>query len=227
MRLKILVIALCASFAINTFAQTTPAVSTDSTAKSGIKYRAELGYGQLYRYGDYIVKSPYHAIRAGLNVEIPIQSGLGVETGLKYSYVTGNREQLYPHSDTAFFKYSGHLIDVPIRLTYTLPIFWGLKLFGYAGPNINIGLAQTSDVNFTPKKPDVPNPLEGYPVTGTYDLYKTELNRISFQLGAGGGIQWKNYRLRSGYDWGLNNIGKNKDRPERIRGWHVAFEYEF
>lgn len=212
------------AFSLSLFAQES---KKDSVRHSNsMKYRAEVGYGQLYRYGNFIVKSPYHAIQTGVKVEFPTRNGFGIETGLKYSYAFGKREQLYIHTDTAFFNYSGHLIDVPIRLTYTLPIFWGLKLFGYAGPNFNVGLSQKSEVKFTPKKSEQPNPLP-YPTPGTYDLYRTELNRFAIQLGAGGGVQWKNYRLRSGYDWGINNVGKDKNRPERIRGWHVAFEYEF
>lgn len=223
MRFRIITIILSAVFAVSIQAQTT---AVDSTKKSDLKYRVEAGYGQLYRYGDAIVKSPYHTIRTGLNVEIPIRLGFGVETGLKYSFAFGSREQQYNHSDTAFFSYSGHLLDIPVRMTYTLPVFWGIKLFAYAGPNFNIGLEQTSDVKFEPKKTGQPNPLN-LPVPGTYDLYESELKRFAFQLGAGGGIQWKNFRLRSGYDWGLNNVGKSKKYREGLRGWHIAFEYEF
>lgn len=225
MRIKVSIFTLFVSLLVGLQAQTP---NTDSTKNVGsAKYRAIVGYGQTYRYGDYIVKSPYHTISTGGHIEIPIKLGFGVETGLKYSFATGKREQLYNHYDTAFFKYSGHWIDIPIRVTYTLPIFWGMKIFGYAGPNVNIGLTQSSKVSYTPKETDIPNPLDGYPVPGTYNLYDIELHRISLQLGVGGGVQWKNYRLRSGYDWGITNVGIHKDRAERTRGWHVAFEYEF
>lgn len=223
MRFKLFVFAIFATFTIAAQAQST---KTDTVADTSLKFRGEIGYVQTYRYGDYIVKSLYHTPRVGLNVEIPLRNRFAIETGLKYSFGIGKREQLYPQADTAFFKYSGHFLDVPVRVTYTLPIFWGLKIFGYAGPNFNIGLTQTSETKFTPKKPETTD-LANYPIPGTNDLYNTEMNRISLQLGAGGGVQWKNYRLRSGYDWGINNTGKNKDRPERLRGWHVAFEYEF
>lgn len=205
----------------------TALISVSVASAQETKYRVDMGYRQSYRYGEYIVKSPYHAGRVGLSIELPLRIGFGVETGVKYAYAIGKRQQLYAHADTAFFEYAGHLIDVPVRLTYSIPIFWGMKLFGYAGPNINIGLTMSENARYKPKKTDVPMPIEGYPKEGRYDLYKTSLNRVSFQLGAGGGIQWKNYRLRGGYDWGLNNIGKDKNRIERIRGWHVAFEYEF
>ena len=198
------------------------------TEKPGPDFRVEAGYGQTFRYGDNSVTSPYHVIRTGVNVEFPITRGFGVETGLKYSYAFGNREQIYAHSDTAFFKYAGHFLDVPVRLTYTLPIFWGMKLFAYAGPNFNIGIAHTEDVDFTPTVLDpVPsNPLN-YPVTGTYNSYDNDLRRLNIQLGAGGGLQWKDYRVKSGYEWGLNNVNQNKNRSQKMKGWFIAFEYEF
>lgn len=224
MKFKIVVLA----FFVLTFIGVNAQSTTDSVAKPAVKYRAELGYGQTYRYGDYIVTSPYHIIRVGGNVEIPLKSGFGVETGLKYSFAIGKREQYYQRGDTAFAEYSGHLLDVPVRVTYTLPIFWGMKLFAYVGPNFNIGVALSEERNNVIRKRKDGEPEPDYlPTPGTYNLYGSELKRFTFQLGAGGGIQWKSLRLRSGYDWGLNNISTNKERPERLRGWHVAFEYEF
>lgn len=231
MRVKILILAFFAAFTVGTYAQNT---KTDSVAKSPLTFRADAGYGQIYRHGDYIGTSPYHVIRVGGTVEYGWKYGLGIETGLKYSYALGNMEQYYIPKDTAFHNYNGHFLDIPIRVTYSVPIFWGMKLFAYAGPNINVGLAQTNKLSFEKKSDDVEGwePLD-YPTPGTYDVYNymgkdgVGMNRVSIQLGAGGGIQWKNYRIRSGYDWGLNNIGKDKNRTERLRGWHVAFEYEF
>lgn len=227
MKFRIIALALFSVLIMAVQAQTAKK-DTVKIEKTEPVFRAEVGYGQTFRYGDYSVTSPYHVISGGVNVEFPLRMGFGVETGLKYAYAFGNREQIYAHTDTAFFKYSGHFLDIPVRLTYTLPIFWGIKIFAYAGPNINIGLAQTEDVKFTPSvlDPAPTNPLI-YPVTGSYNLYENNLNRFNIQLGAGGGLQWKNYRVKSGYDWGLNNVSRNKNRPEKMKGWLIAFEYQF
>lgn len=226
MRLSIAILALLLSFTTATQAQTTKKDTT--TNEKSIKYRAEIGYGQVFRHGDFSVTSPYHSIKGGLSVEFPLNYGLGVETGLKYSYGFGKRNQVYAHNDSAKFKYSGHFLDIPARITYTLPIFWGLKLFAYAGPTFNIGLIHTHEVtlvrhtlNEVPANPTI------YPQEGKFNSYATDLNRLNIQLGAGGGLQWKNYRVKSGYDWGINNLSKNKNRPQRTQGWYVAFEYEF
>ncbi len=227
MKYRYFLLAFFSAILISMQAQTQKK-DTVQSVNSGPVFRAEAGYGQNFRYGDYNVTSPYHVIRGGVNVEFPLKRGFGVETGLRYSFAFGDREQLYAHSDTAFFNYSGHFLDIPARLTYTLPIFWGMKLFAYAGPDFNIGLAQSEDVKFTPSvlDPAPTNPLN-YPVSGSYNLYKNDLRRINIQLGAGGGLQWKNYRVRSGYDWGMNNISRNKNYSQKIKGWYVCFEYEF
>ena len=225
MRIKSILLALLIS--VSATAQISEA-KKDSIEKYGVKYRSELGYGQDFRYGKAAVTSPYHVIKAGVNVEYPLVHGFGLETGLRYGVGFGNRYQRYAHSDTATFKYVRHELDIPLRANYTLPIIWGIKAFAYAGPLINIGLTHKDNVSFTAKEPDPAptNPL-AYPEPGVYDIYKTDLRRINLQLGAGGGVQWQNYRIKSGYEWGINSISRKKEYPERVKGWYVAFEYQF
>ncbi len=227
MRIIIATFALLLIFTTNIQAQTEKKDTVKSDVSS-IKYRAELGYGQNFLHGNYSVTSSYHVIKGGVNVEIPLNLGFGVETGLRYSVGFGKRNQVYAHNDTAKFSYTGHYIDIPLRANYTLPIFWGLKLFAYAGPTFNIGLVHKENVSLVWSTPDPAptNPLN-YPVAGSYNSYAENLNRFNIQLGAGGGLQWRNYRIKSGYDWGLNNLSKDKNRPQRAQGWYVAFEYEF
>ena len=202
-------------------AQTT---KIDTTSIKKPAYRFEAGYMNIDRYGGYVSTTPFHAIRVGVTAEYPLKYGFGLQTGLKYSFMFGNKQQLYTAGDTVNYSYTGHSIDIPARIIYTLPIFWGLKIFGYAGPSFNIGLAQTSKVTVT----GLPV-IEGFPIeiaTGTYNMYKTDLNRFSVMLGAGGGIQWKEYRIKGGYDWGLNSVSKDKNSPQRLRGWYAAFEVD-
>lgn len=226
MRLSIAIFAILLSF--STAAQAQTAKKDTTTNEKSLKYRAELGYGQVFRHGDFSVTSPYHTIKGGLNVEFPLSLGFGIETGLKYSVGFGKRNQVYTNNDTVKYKYVGHYLDIPLRATYTLPIFWGLKLFAYAGPTFNIGLVQNHEINLvlTEKDPPLSHPID-YPAEGKYNSYANDLNRLNIQLGAGGGLQWRNFRVKSGYDWGLNNLSKNKNRPQRAQGWYVAFEYEF
>ncbi len=236
MKFKISLLALLVSFSIA--AQTPTVISqnptvisenpTESDNSKALKYRLETGYGQQFRYGTHHTTTPYHQIRVGMNVEIPFEYGLALETGLKYSLGFGQRNQFYAHNDTANFKYMGHSLDIPVRASFTLPIVWGIKAFAYAGPNFNIGLAHTDKVTLTQHEvdPAPTHPVE-LPQPGKHNTYKNEIHRFNLQLGAGGGLQWRNYRVKSGYEWGINSVSRNKNYPQRIRGWHVAFEYEF
>jgi len=73
-----------------------------------------------------------------------------------------------------------------------------LKVFAFAGPNLNIGLAQQQKI-----QADLSNTWSAYTgITsvnyGDNDLYKDNnfyknalISRINFQMGAGGGVQWK------------------------------------
>jgi len=55
-----------------------------------------------------------------------------------------------------------------------------------------------------------------------------KISRLNFQLGAGAGIQWKNYQLKGGYDFGINSINKvDSNRILRHSGWYVSLVYEF
>ncbi len=221
----LLIFTFCVSIA--TYAQSDTEKLDDSRK---VIYRAELGYGQDFRHGKFTVTSPYHSIRGGLNLEFPLVYGLGIETGLKYTNSFGSRNELFAHNDTASYKYNGHFLDIPARATYTLPIFWGLKLFAFAGPTLSVGVLHTDVVDFTNKAPNLdPAPTHPvkYPQAGTYNSYANDLRRFNIQLGTGGGLQWRNYRVKSGYNWGINSLSKDKNYPQRMQGWHVAFEYEF
>ncbi|MFV0470425.1 MAG: porin family protein [Paludibacteraceae bacterium] len=195
--------------------------SNDTTVhkKSSFLYRAEIGYSETLRYGDHNSSTPFHNIRFGGNVEIPLNTYFGVETGLNYNYGFGEKSQYYAvPTDTAKYSYTSHSLNVPARITFNLPIFWGLKLFAYAGPSFNIGLSEPTKLTTNTT----------YHLTGSdYDAYKEKVNRFNIRLGTGGGVQWKSLRIKSGYDWGILNIGKVKGLSEYDRGWSVSLEYEF
>ena len=53
------------------------------------------------------------------------------------------------------------------------------------------------------------------------------LRRLNLQLGAGGGIQWRKYSLKSGYDFGILDLYKSKTESLHQSGWFVSFGYEF
>ncbi len=224
---KVLTIAILMIVSLSLTAQSRNNDTTKNVKKLPLIYRATAEYGQSVMYGNRFVTSPYHIIRTGVNLELPIRYGMGIQVGLKYSFVFGNKEKKYAHNGKAKYSYNGHMLDIPIHATYTLPIFWGLKIFAFAGTNLNIGLSQNETIKFTQKKVEgITNPLP-YPTSGTYSVYPDIYNRFNIQLGAGGGLQWKQFRLKGGYDWGMNDLYKNSAKSVKMKGWYAGFEYEF
>jgi hypothetical protein len=47
-------------------------------------------------------------------------------------------------------------------------------------------------------------------------------------MGTGGGVQWKNYQLKGGYDFGINSINKiDSSKLLHQSGWYVSLVYQF
>ena len=132
---------------------------------------------------------------------------------------------MYPNADSVTYRTFGHFLDIPIRVTYSYPITKNLKVFGFAGPNINIGLFQNQQTISTLS--DALNRTNGI-VPGKVDMYNGSiLNRLNLQIGLGGGIQWKKYQLKAGYDFGINNINKSGSTNLNQSGWYISVAYEF
>ena len=147
-----------------------------------------------------------------------------------YSVVYSNKVQKYGvESDSVTYKTFGHYIDIPLRVQYTLPLGKDFKIFAFAGPNLNIGLAQPQKI--ISELSDAMADYTGIKSLGydENDLYKKAMiSRINFQMGAGGGVQWKNYQLKGGYDFGINSINKvDTSKLLRQSGWYVSLVYQF
>lgn len=243
MKLKFYIFLSFAFISTGIFAQASKKDTTATNQK--ITYRAEAGYSQSLLHGSKISSMPYYNIHLGVNAEFKLEYNLGIETGIHYHFGIGSKTQyggntvtdtinMTPYNvlDTISYKYSNHSVSVPVHLTYTLPIFWGLKIFAYAGPEFNIGIYHPLDLSAS---------KNSYAVSGNYDLYKDKvtyykygqtqkqigLSRFDIQFGTGGGLQWKSYRVKAGYDWGILNLNTAESGSMHNRGWNVSLEYQF
>lgn len=192
-------------------------------------YRLEAGFVSPKQHGDGFSTTYFNGIRLGATAEFNLKHNFSLLTGALYSVVYSNKVQNYSASDSVIYKTFGHFLDVPLRLTYTLPITKNLKVFAFAGPNLNIGLAQPQKI-----QADLSDAWSAYTGIksvnyGDNDLYKNAMiSRINFQMGAGGGVQWKNYQLKGGYDFGINSINKvDTSKLLRQGGWYVSLVYQF
>jgi hypothetical protein len=50
---------------------------------------------------------------------------------------------------------------------------------------------------------------------------------LNLQIGVGGGVQWKKYQVKAGYDWGLNNLNKTSSGNIYQKGLYISFAYDF
>lgn len=189
-------------------------------------YRIEAGYIQPYQFGEGYRTTYFHGGKIGATVDFDIKYGMSIQTGLYYLMAYGTNSQSYPHSDE-YVDYSTTMyqLDIPVRFSYTIKIWKDLSLFAFTGPTFNIGLAM-------PEKADahlsqITEQSTGIH-SGTVNLYKDEVLPFNFMLGVGGGIQWKNYRLQAGYDFGMHNIYRNPyNHFMKQWNWFSSFSYAF
>ena len=194
-------------------------------------YRLEVGFVSPKQSGAELSTNYFNGGRLGVTAEFGLKHNFSLLTGALYSLVYSNKVQYYSSTDSVAYKTFGHSIDIPLRLTYTLPLSKNLKVFGFAGPNINVGIAQPRKTTavLSSSLVQVIDEFGNVPTNGSEDLYKNAMiSRINFQMGAGGGVQWKNYQLKGGYDFGINSINKvDTSKLFRQGGWYVSLVYQF
>ena len=194
-------------------------------------YRLEVGFVSPKQSGAELSTNYFSGGRLGVTAEFGLKHNFSLLTGALYSLVYSNKVQYYSSTDSVTYKTFGHSIDIPLRLTYTLPLSKNLKIFGFAGPNINVGIAQPRKTTavLSSSLVQVIDEFGNVPTNGSEDLYKNAMiSRINFQMGAGGGVQWKNYQLKGGYDFGINSINKvDTSKLFRQGGWYVSLVYQF
>lgn len=184
----------------------------------------EGGYFNPKRMGDETSKTYFDGIRIGATTEFGLKYNFGIRTGLLYNIGYSNKLQRFSmESDSVFFETWSHSLEIPLRIVYNQKLFWGISLFGFAGPNFQIGLIQNQKTTATLTAELAE--MTGIQ-SGTKDLYKSDINRINIQLGAGGGLKWKRFILQGGYDWGVNNLDKTKNDYVTQSNWYVTFGYQ-
>ena len=211
-------------------------------------WRIEVGYVQnQQRSKTGNMMNPYlHGMKIGGTVDFNLPFRLSLQTGLTYTVTYGRIEQHWPastieaqHADGDYILHNimEHQLGIPLRLFYRQPLWKKLSLVFYGGPKLEIGLAQPDylHLHLTDTYGSVlgsKDMLEAMGVrTSDYDRYGVgDLNRLNVQMGVGGGIEWDQYRLQAGYDFGLNNLVKTKlvkDQHMWEWGWYVSFVYKF
>lgn len=203
------------------------------------EYRLEAGYVQHWqRTREITFPDMYlHGVRVGGTVTFVLPLRFGLQTGLLYTLLYGKNEQHWRSTDAPSVQEEyiehrvlEHDLTVPVRAWYTIPLWKQLNLFFYTGPQLHIGLAE-NDYMRTHLSEGALAWLnrQGIPIE-PYDRMKDQLVRANIQWGVGGGLEWDRYRLQSGYDFGLNNLVRNRQLAKQYMsewGWYISFSYRF
>jgi hypothetical protein len=192
------------------------------------KVYVEGGYLNPKRFGPDTSEDYFDAARVGALVEYELKYNFGFQTGALLNTGYAGKTQRYGMgTDSVNYSTWNVSIDIPARIVFHQKLFWGLSMFGFAGPAIQVGLFQPQQVDAALS--DTYTQLTGI-TSGSRDLYTHDgdkgVRRINLQLGAGGGFQWRNYILKSGYDWGINNLDRTgRDRVVQ-NNWYLSFVYQ-
>lgn len=158
-----------------------------------------------------------NGFQAGLTYDITIKGDLSMQTGILYSFLTGTTEESknilnITKNGTIKTESTYQYLDLPIRVAYSLPVTNEFKIYFFAGPNLTYGLSGKSKASATGR---VGNNLIAYNNMPEYNVFKDFKEQIlpfDVKLGFGGGVQYKHYRFRAGYDFGLLNQYKGIKR---------------
>ena len=214
-----------------------------------VSYRLEAGYVQNAHLSDNkTYENTYlHGFRVGATADFHLPLHFSIQTGLLYTFTYGTAMQKWGYMSFEDYispdpvtglVYNGtinhrlyeHQLTIPVRAYYTIPLWRELNLFFFTGPQLQVGLSLKDDMQASLSTAtrqwfaSVGQPYE------PYDRYaEGELYRTTFQWGVGGGLEWANYRLQAGYDFGLNNQVKRRlIQDQKMWEWHwfVSFVYK-
>ncbi len=183
-----------------------------------------------------------HGGQVGVTFDFVLPKRFSLQTGLLYTLAYGTTKQrwaqmsaedIYAHTDYMTYRITEHQLAIPIRLYYQIPLWKQLNLFFYTGPQLMVGLAQQNNIdNHLTAKTTAwlrENEATFHIYTEPYDRYREkELWAANIQWGLGGGIEWDSYRLQAGYDFGLNNLVRQKSISNQQMwewNWYVSFAY--
>ncbi len=200
------------------------------------EWRWETGYMQWQHRTQDTTSVYLHGLRLGGTVDFLLPHHFSIQTGVLATLAYGQQQQHWRSMDaeSAQVERLQHDIvqlelTIPVRAYYTITLWKQLRMFFYAGPQLQVGLCSYDIItNYTSDKTTAWLQEKNIP-TLSYDRYaKKQLYRTNIQFGIGGGMEWDRYRLQSGYDFGLNNLMRSpllSNQKLNEWGWMVTFVY--
>ena len=205
--------------------------------KFSAPWRFEVGYAQLNHRTQDTSAIYLHGLRIGTTVDFVLPYNFSLQTGALATFTYGRNNQHWPSmtEESAQYNIMQHdvlqlQLSIPVRAYYNITLWKQLRMFFYAGPQLQIGLTNYDAItNKTSEQTSQWLEQQGFPVK-SYECYMAHhLYRTNIQFGLGGGIEWDRYRLQAGYDFGLNNILRTPILPKQKMhewGWMCTFSYQ-
>lgn len=198
-------------------------------------WRLEAGYMQDDQRQD-TSSLFFHGMRLGATVDFNLPYHFSLQTGLlaSLSYAKNNQHWALADEESAQINFVEHnLIQlqliVPVRAYYNITLWKQWRMFFYAGPQLQLGL-MSYDVLRSQMSESTTQWYEqqGLPLNNHDRYAEKQLYRTNIQFGLGGGFEWDRYRLQAGYDFGLNNVDRQRLLPDtklNTWGWLLTFSY--
>ncbi len=170
--------------------------------------KGNLTLGQQNHFSGNLTNSGF---QAGLTYDFNFaKTNFAIQTGVIYSIYAGNTKEQSKKVGNIYGTLTSNTtyqyLNVPLRVAYSLVVDNNLRIFFFAGPNFTYGLsAKMNEAKIIGEYSIGGNTeqiIKGYDI---YDAYKKELSRFDMQIGVGGGVHYKRYRLQVGYDFGILN----------------------
>ena len=164
---------------------------------------------------------------AGFGYTASIAPGISLNPGIYYEFLTNSSAGsagipgLATISGTS--KTTEHYLNVPLHMSFAYSFAPTFKLFAYAGPTVNFGIASN-----TKSTTSTSTFIGSGSSTNTTDNYADGSNYSRFDLMAGGGLGaevMNKFRITVGYDFGLldrNNSDSTSLKRNRLTAG-VAF----
>jgi hypothetical protein len=201
-------------------------------------WRLELGYVQFNHRTQDTSAVYLHGLKLGATVDFILPRRFSIQTGALISLAYGINNQHWPTTlpEEAQINILQHNIlqlqlSIPVRAYYNIKVWKDLNFLFFAGPQLNIGLTNYDIVNTDKLSPSTLNWLQQEGVATTpHDRYvNKQLYRTNIQMGVGGGLEWQQYRVIAGYDFGLNNLLRTTPISTSKMyewGWYATFSYK-
>ena len=200
-------------------------------------WRLEAGYVQWSERTLDTTSFYQHGLRVGATIDFNLPHHFSVQTGALATCTYGLNEQHWRSLDeenvqTEVLNHNMVQLQltIPVRAYYTITLWKELRMFFYAGPQLQIGLTNYDIIDNKTSALTTAWFEQNNIRTTNYDRYvEKEIYRTNIQFGIGGGMEWDRYRLQAGYDFGLNNLQRTSFVPDQKMhqwGWMVTFSYK-